>query len=104
MAYNDQIVIEQPTEARGDAGGIEDTWTTYKTVWAEIDDLAGSKDFTSDMPVYTNSMSFIIHQHDAPDVTTKMRIVWNSENWYIRSRQRDGRLRWTLIADTDDDE
>ena len=104
MAYNDKIIIQEPTEARGDAGGVEETWTTYKTVWAEIDDLGGGKDNASEMPVYTDSFSFKIHKTDAPDVTTKMRISWESEYWYIRSKQREGRLRWVLIADTHDDE
>jgi SPP1 family predicted phage head-tail adaptor len=104
MAYNDKIVIQQSTDTRGDAGGVEETWVTYKTVWADIDDLSGSKENTSDMPVYEDSMSFKIHAHDAPAVTTKMRISWNSQYWYIRSKQRDGRLRFMLIADAYDDE
>ena len=104
MAYNDKIIIQQTTESRGDAGGVEDTWTTYKTVWAEIDDLSGGKDETSDMTVYSDGMSFKIHKADAPDVTTKMRISWDSLTWYIRSRQREGRLRWILTADNFDDE
>lgn len=104
MAYNDKIIIQQTTESRGDAGGVEDTWSTYKTVWAEIDDLAGNKDNSADMPVYEDSFSFKIHKADAPDVTTKMRISWESQYWYIRSKQREGRLRWVLIAEAYDDE
>lgn len=104
MAYNDKIVIQQTTESRGDAGGVEDTWTTYKTVWADIDDLGGGKGESSDMTVYTDVISFKIHQKDAPDVTTKMRISWNSEYYYIRSKQREGRLRWVLMGDANDDE
>jgi SPP1 family predicted phage head-tail adaptor len=104
MAYNDKIIIQQRTDGRGDAGGVEETWSTYKTVWAEIDDLSGNKDNAADMPVYEDSMSFKIHTHDAPDVTTKMRISWESQYFYIRSKQRDGRLRTTLIADAYDDE
>ena len=104
MAYNDKIIIQQPTETRGDAGGVEESWATYKTVWAEIDDQGGNTDSSSEMPVYEDSMSFRIHQADAPDVTTKMRISWGSEYWYIRSKQRDGRLRFVLYADAYDDE
>ena len=104
MAYNDKIVIQQSTETRDAYGEVDTTWSTYKTVWAEIDDSGGSKDFTSDMPVYEDGMSFKIRQADAPDLTTKMRISWNSQVWIIRSKQRDGRLRWNIIADAYDDE
>ncbi|KKM27306.1 hypothetical protein LCGC14_1576050 [marine sediment metagenome] len=105
MAYREKIIIQQTTESRGDAGGTKDAWATYKTVYAEIDDLSGSKDNTADMPVYEDGMSFKIHKDDAPDVTTKMRISYEGDIWCIRSRQKDVRRGYiTLIADSYDDE
>jgi len=105
MAFREKIIIQYPVETRGDAGSLETTWATHKTVYAEIDDLSGGEDNTSDMTVYVNGLSFKIHKKDAPDVTTKMRISYDSDYWYIKSKQKDIRRGFiTLIADTYDDE
>lgn len=34
--YDRRIVIEQVTETRDAAGGVVETWATYKTVWARF--------------------------------------------------------------------
>ena len=57
------------------------------------------------MPVYEGVMTFRIHKFDAPDVTTKMRISYDSDYWYIRSKQKDPRRGVIeLIAEAYDDE
>jgi len=104
MAYNDKIIIQQTTEGRGTAGGIEDTWTTYKSVWADIEDVSSYVSHESEMPVHEDSKSFKIHKHDAPSVTTKMRISYDSQYFFIRSIQKEGRLRTVLVAEAYDDE
>ena len=104
MTYNDSIVIQQTTESRGDAGGVEDTWSTYKTIWAEIDNISGNVQNESDMPVFSESMQFKIHTHDAPAVTSKMRISYDSRFFYIQSISKEGRLRTVLVAEAYDDE
>ena len=112
MAYNDSIVIQQATESRGDAGGVEDSWATYKTVWAEIEDSGSAVSGESDMPVFGDTKSFKIRTADAPSVTSKMRIAYDpdrssngtTEYFYIRSIQKEGRLRTILLAEAFDDE
>ena len=105
MAFREKIIIQQPTEARGDAGGVEETWTTYKTVYAEIDDDGGNKDNAAEMPVFGNQMTFKIHKQDAPGVTTKMRISYSSEYWYISTRRVDRRRGFIeLTGEAYDDE
>ena len=104
MTYNDSIVIQQTTESRGSAGGVEDTWATYKTVWAEIEDASGNENFSADMTVYEDSKSFKIHTHGAPAVTTKMRISYDSRFFLITSINKEGRLRTTLTGVAYDDE
>ena len=104
MAYNDKIIIQQSTETRGAAGGVETSWATYKTVWAEIDDSGGSVTSESEMPVFDNSTVFRVRTIDAPAVTSKMRVSWSSQYFYIRAIHREGRLRTVLTADAYDDE
>jgi len=105
MAYNDSIVIQQQADARGDYGEADTgAWSTYKTVWAEITDTTSSVTEESEMPVFEDSKSFKIHSHDAPAVTTKMRISYDSQYFLIRSIRKEGRLRTILIASAYDDE
>ena len=105
MAYNDSIVIQQTSSARGDYGEAgPGAWTTYKTVWAEIEDISGNENFSSDMKVYEDIKSFKIHTHDAPSVTTKMRVSYDSRMFLITSLNKDGRLRTTIMAIAYDDE
>jgi SPP1 family predicted phage head-tail adaptor len=104
MAYNDFIVIQQVTETRGDYGGIDTSWATYKSVWAEIEDAQSSVRHDADMPVFEDGKSFKIHTHDAPGVTSKMRISYDSQYFFIRSIRKEGRLRTVLIAEAYDDE
>jgi SPP1 family predicted phage head-tail adaptor len=80
------------------------SWATYKTVWAEIVDVSGDESFTSDMRVYEDAKIFKIHTHDAPAVTTKMRISYDSKFFLITSINKEGRLRTTLTATAFDDE
>jgi SPP1 family predicted phage head-tail adaptor len=104
MAYNDFIVIQQTTQTRDANGGITDTWATYKTVWAEIEDTASNVSHESEMNVFEDGKSFKIHTHDAPSVTSKMRISYDSQYFFIRSIRKEGRLRTILVAEAYDDE
>lgn len=104
MTYNDKIVIQQATESRDSIGEVDRSWATYKTVWAEITDSSSYVGHESDMPVHEYGKSFKFHTHDAPAVTTKMRISYDSQVWYIKSINKEGRLRTELIAEAYDDE
>jgi len=105
MTYNDSIIIQQQASDRGDYGeGDTGAWSTYKTVWAEVEDVSGSTDDASEMPVYEDSKSFKFRTFDAPAVTTKMRISYDSRTFEIRSINKEGRLTTTLIAEAYDDE
>lgn len=103
MGYNYQLIIQQRTDARDDYGEMDATWSTYKTVWAERDDTGGVLSYESEMPVYSDALSFKIHSYDAPDVTTKMRISYNSELYLIRSVQKEGRFHFHLTTQAYDD-
>ena len=104
MAYNYKIVIQQRTDTRDDYGEMDPAWSTYKTLWAERDDTGGVISYESDQPVYSDALIFRIHAPDAPDVTTKMRISYNSNFYMIRSISREGRLHLRLITEDFDDE
>jgi len=105
LTYNDSIVIQEYTQSRDTYGAIDaGSWATYKTVWAEIEDTQSNVSHESDMPVFEDGKSFKVHTHGAPSVTTKMRISYDSEFFYIRSIRKEGRLRTILVAEAYDDE
>jgi len=49
-------------------------------------------------------MTFKIHSYDAPDVTTKMRISYDSNIFLIRDVRREGRFHFHLTTEAFDDE
>lgn len=104
MGYNYQIVIQQKSVTADAYGERDATWTTYKTVWAELDDGGGSLTYESDMPVYAGTKTFVIRTADASGLTTKMRISYNSETYRILSLSIDERQRTTITAEAYDDE
>ena len=105
MAYNEKIVIQQYTQARDDYGAIDaGSWADYKTVWAEVSDAGGSLSHESDQPVYEDSTSFKFRTFDAPGVTSKMRVSYDSQVWVIRNIQKEARLVTNIIAEAYDDE
>ena len=83
---------------------MDTSWATYKTVWAEVEDVSSNVQFESDMPVFEDGKSFKIHTHDAPGITSKMRISYDSQYFLIRNIRKEGRLRTVLIAEAYDDE
>lgn len=104
MAYNYKIVIEQHTVTADDYGERDKTWATYKTLWAERDDEGGFLEYSADMPVFAGTIAFRIHSQDAPSVTTKMRISYDSKYYLIRNVQKEDRLHTVLTAEYYDDE
>jgi len=106
MAYNDLIVIQQNTVSRDTAGFKQFSWSTYKTVWAEIVDTGGVMDYESEQPVWRDSKTFKIHKHDAPEVKAypQMRISYNSDYFMITGIEHEGRLFTTLTGDATDDD
>jgi SPP1 family predicted phage head-tail adaptor len=104
MAYNYKITIEQKTVSADTYGERDATWTTYKTVWADMDDTGGVVDYESDMPIYSDTRTFKFRTHDAPDVTSKMRVSYDGDYSAIRSIRKDGRLFTVLIVEDFDDE
>lgn len=105
MTYNDSIVIQQSTQVKDDYGSVDaSTWAAYKTVWAQIEDVSGNENFSSEQRVYEDAKSFKIHSADAPAVTTKMRISYDSRLFTIMSLNKEGRLRTTIMGVAYDDQ
>lgn len=108
MAYNYYITIQQSSVTADDYGERDKTWTTYKSCWAEMDVPGGTVSNESDMPVYSDSRIFRIRTHDAPSVTSKMRVAYTENSttdyFYINSINKEGRMFTVLNVVAFDDE
>ena len=104
LAKNDKIVIEEPDSTRSTIGALDPDWTTHMTSWAEITNISGNEAFTSDMTIYNDTKKFKIHYEEGRNVTSKMRVSWNSQYFYITSVNHEDRLQTVLIAVAKDDD
>jgi SPP1 family predicted phage head-tail adaptor len=98
MAYNDLIVIQNVTETRDTYGEVVEAWPTYQSSWADIETISGSEGYPADITIYVDVKKFIIRYEEGKNVTSKMRIYYGSEYYYISSVAHRDRLRTELIA------
>ena len=56
------------------------------------------------MIVGIGCITFRIHAHDAPSVTSKMRVSYDSQYWTITGISKEGRLHIVLNVEAYDDE
>ncbi len=103
-ALRDQITIEKFTYVSDSTGTVDQTWATHTLAWADINQVTGSENFTSDMDVYDDVKSFQIPYVDGSAVTPRMRVKYDSEYYYITSITKQKRLWVKLIAVRNDDE
>lgn len=101
---NDKIVIQQVVETRSDEGGVVETWETFATAWADVEQVSGSEGYTADMIVYNDVKSFKIYYNHGQNVTAKMRIQYRNETYKITSIDDKNRLQTIIIAVRHDDE
>jgi SPP1 family predicted phage head-tail adaptor len=70
----DRIVIEQASETRNAVGEVSLSWTTFATVWADVQALSGRE-----TERYGQIVGFTGHKvtiRELPGVKVSMRIVW----------------------------
>ena len=85
-----RIVIEQSTPAQDTAGQPIDSWAELATVWAEVVPVGGSEVFQAKQFGAETVKKFRIRWRG--DVTTKMRVVYDSNNYDIADVAEDRRF------------
>ena len=101
---NDKIVIQEVTESRSGAGGVTESWSEFATVWADVEQISGNENYTSDMLVYNDLKRFKIYYNHGQDVTAKMRIIYRGDKYWINSISNVDRLETVITATRQDDE
>lgn len=75
-----QLTLQQPTEARGAAGGVSQAWADVATVYAQVAALTGRESFTAQ-----------VVRHAEADYQLRIRYrAGVSVQW--RARHADGRI------------
>jgi SPP1 family predicted phage head-tail adaptor len=73
-SLTDRIVIEQAAETRNSVGEVSLSWSTFATVWADVQALSGRE-----AERYGQIVGFTGHKvtiRELPGVKVSMRIVW----------------------------
>lgn len=72
-----KITLQAPTVARGDTGGMSQTWTTQDTVWAFIEDVSSKESMQSSMRKGEKQTRFVIrYSTDTDDIRSNWRISY----------------------------
>lgn len=93
-----RITILQATTEKDDYNADVETWSTFKTVWAEVVDSAGAEVVQADQPTAVRTTTFTIRWIEG--VTETMRVVFDGQLYNVVSIQRPDRKR-TLILKTE---
>tara|TARA_R100001244_G_scaffold42085_2_gene38080 strand:- start:6235 stop:6555 length:321 start_codon:yes stop_codon:yes gene_type:complete len=86
-----RIVIEEPSTSPDDFGELIITWSTYKTLWANINWKGGNEKEELQRITATSKVVFTIRNLDIA-VTEMMRVSYDSKYYYIKViNEIDGR-------------
>ncbi|RMH11194.1 MAG: head-tail adaptor protein [Gammaproteobacteria bacterium] len=94
IRFDRKITIEQVTETQNALGELDESWGTYKTVWAQKVDGRGKESYIGAQEMGTLGTTFRIRYKDAPSVNEKMRISYSGNTYDILAVQETGRNRY----------
>ncbi len=91
-----RIRLESYTETQSATGAVTKTWATLATVWASVRRTDASESTAGDQWLGTKNTEFRIRHRT--DVSDKVRIVYESNNYDITSVIELGRREGLLIS------
>jgi len=92
-----RVIIQKTTQTIASDGQVTDSWSTYKTVDAEIVPLSGSEDYKAQG--VTASVAYRITCRHVSGVTPKMRILWGARVFEIyAARNIDEQNRFLVMT------
>lgn len=74
--YDQRIIIQQLTRTSDDMGGHTESWSTFATVWAKVDDFSGDETFKANQ--IQSSVNYRVKIRYLSGVTPEMRIKMGS--------------------------
>lgn len=101
-AKDQQITLQRATPTPDGAGGTTQAWAniaTDATVWAAVRAKAGREGLDEGRMTATFVTLFTIYNRD--DLSELGRIIWNGENYNIRSLRREGGRNIDLVIEAE---
>ena len=92
------ITIETNTPGRDAYGGVTNTWTTYLSAWARMENESGGEHLGSDSVQSTDQHLFTIRYQ--PGITNKMRVNFSGRIYDIVAINNTLELGKTLLIRT----
>ena len=93
-----RITIEEPSESRGNIGDVQESWSTFATVWAGKDDRSGREAMSPD--IVRGEVDTVWRLRHLDGLTMAMRISYDGRVYDIRSIRQIGRGEGWLIGTT----
>lgn len=95
-SLDQQITIQSRSLAKQSSGQETETWSNFAaSIWANISYGAAGEKYEADEKVSETEIIFTIRY--LASVNETMRVVYDSENYYIKSISRIGRQRYLKI-------
>lgn len=93
-----KVKLQKATTTRDAGGGVTESWTTLKEIWADIKPVSGSERYRQGKVQETLTHEITIRYRE--DLGTNYRIQYESRNFNIKSaRNIDERDRfWVLLC------
>ena len=87
------ITIQQPTYAVSANSNDKPIsgWTTYKSLWSAWKHMQAQEVFETGQMVAKDTYEFKFRHYDAPDVKADMRILYDSQYYYLVGLKELGR-------------
>lgn len=71
-----RVRVDAPTESRNSVGEVEQTWSEYKTIWADIEPIRGTERLNLMQVQATVDVKIITRANAGAGITPKMRFVY----------------------------
>jgi len=97
-----RLTIEQLSNTPDSQGGFATTWSTLATVWGKVEPVKSSERLFAQRIEYQRSHVAWIRNRS--DVTTSMRITFNSRTFQIKGVRRLDEKRFWLILDLEENQ
>lgn len=91
-----RITIQKPTRVADGNGGYTETWSTYSTVWADIQPWKGSERFIAEQVAHV-PVARVLVRYDA-GIQSSYRVLYGTRTLQIKSVTHPfERLDWTEL-------
>ena len=95
-SMREQIVVQSASTSADAEGQLQQSWSTYKTVWARVEPIQGYERDKDDHLISGSYRRFTVNHRT--DITLLMRVSWSSSFWNITDVQPSPDKKWLTLV------